>query len=69
MAKDSGYLVASVNGSAYVQAFGLANMTNTPMLDAFLNAELELGLTTVCIDFSSIDVASESKHRTEFFSI
>lgn len=52
MPKESGYLVATVEGSAYVRAFGLANMNNAPMLDAFLNSEIELGLHTVCIDLS-----------------
>ena len=52
MSKDSGYLTAGVSGSVYVRVFGLANMSNASMLDAFLNAELDLGMNMACIDLS-----------------
>ncbi|TVR11238.1 MAG: anti-sigma factor antagonist, partial [Planctomycetota bacterium] len=49
---DSGYLVSRSGVAVYVRATGLANMANTPVLEAFLTEELALGVQVVCIDLS-----------------
>lgn len=48
----SGFKVARDGASLYVQASGLANMKNAPLLDAFLQAELGQGLQMVCVDLA-----------------
>lgn len=49
---ESGYLVSRSGVAVYVRATGLANMANTPVLEAFLNEELTLGVQVVCVDLS-----------------
>jgi anti-anti-sigma factor len=47
------YLVARVGTTVYVRAVGLANMKNAPMLDVFLQEEISLQATTLCVDLSA----------------
>lgn len=47
------YLVARHGHVVYVRAVGLANMKNAPVLDAFLAAEVDANVHTVCIDLSA----------------
>ena len=49
---SDGYDAARLAGTVYVRVVGLANMKNTPTLEAFLVSELEDGVSTVCIDLS-----------------
>ena len=53
MTTVSGYKVARCDATVYVRAIGLANMKNTPMLDAFLREQLDQGASTACIDLSA----------------
>jgi len=49
----SSYLVARHGQVVYVRAVGLANLKNAPVLDAFLGAECDAKVHTVCIDLSA----------------
>jgi anti-anti-sigma factor len=49
----SSFLVARHGHVVYVRAVGLANMKNAPVLDAFLGAEVDARIHTVCIDLSA----------------
>lgn len=50
---SDGYLVARVDTTIFIRAIGLANMKNTPLLDAFMSSELEQGAVTACLDLSA----------------
>lgn len=52
-APTTAYLVARAGSTVFIRSTGLANMKNAPMLDAFLAAEIEQGVTTACIDLST----------------
>ncbi len=47
------YLVARADATVYIRAVGLANMKNAPMLDVFLQEEIRLNATTLCVDLSA----------------
>jgi len=47
---SDGYLVARCDETLYVRVRGLANMQNTPVLDAFLRIENSNGANVACID-------------------
>jgi anti-anti-sigma factor len=47
------YLVARLGATVYIRSVGLANMKSAPMLDAFLQAEIEQKALVVCVDLSS----------------
>ncbi len=44
------YLVARDGAHVYVRVTGLANMKNAPVLDAYLNSELERHAELVCVE-------------------
>ena len=48
----SGFRVARDEGTLYVQASGLANMKNAPLLDALFQSETGLDLHMVCVDLA-----------------
>lgn len=48
-----GYEVARSDDTVYVRVHGLANMKNTPLLDAFLRVELASAVRTACIDLGT----------------
>ena len=48
----SGFKVARDGTSIYIQASGLANMRNAPLLDAFLQAEAGPGFEIICVDLA-----------------
>jgi anti-anti-sigma factor len=47
------YQVARLDRALFIKSVGLANMKNAPILDVFLRAEMEQGVTSICIDLSS----------------
>ena len=53
MNQPANYLVARSGATLYVRAVGLANMKNAPMLDAFLQEEIQLAADTACVDLSA----------------
>lgn len=53
MSNAAAYHVARSGEVVFVRSSGLANMKNAPMLDAFLNTEVDQGARTVCVDLSS----------------
>ncbi len=53
MTTPASYLVARHGHVVYVRALGLANMKNAPVLDAFLGAEIDAQVHTVCVDLSA----------------
>jgi anti-sigma B factor antagonist len=50
---QAAFLVARQGTTVFVRSLGLANMKNSPMLDAFLQAEIVEVATTVCVDLSA----------------
>lgn len=48
----SGFRVARDEGSLYVQANGLANMKNAPLLDALFQSEAQGSLQMICVDLA-----------------
>lgn len=48
----SGFRVARDGSTLYVQASGLANMKNAPLLDALFQSEANRGLEMICVDLS-----------------
>jgi anti-anti-sigma factor len=50
--QPASYQVARLGATIFVRATGLANMKNAPMLDLFLQSEIEQDAKLVCIDLS-----------------
>lgn len=50
---SDGYEVARVDETVYIRVTGLANMKNTPILDAFLASEMAEGVSVACVDLSA----------------
>jgi anti-anti-sigma factor len=53
LSQPANYLVARAGATVYVRAVGLANMKNAPMLDAFLQEEIQQQADTACVDLSA----------------
>lgn len=53
MSDITSYLVARLGATVYIRSVGLANMKSAPMLDAFLQAEIEQKALVVCVDLSA----------------
>ena len=50
--QPASYQIARMGATIFVRAVGLANMKNAPMLDLFLQSEIEQEARMVCIDLS-----------------
>jgi len=52
MSLPEGYHAATCGDSLYIRVVGTANMTNALHLEAFASAEVDRGITQICMDLS-----------------